>query len=126
MGVFLLGEVMKRKPIVGETLFSLNIGNAARRGTPQILTPVIVTKVGNKYFFAGRTANFQRQYHLDTWLEKSDFCADSKLYASEQEWEDEKEQAELCNTIEGWFKYGNLMNVKLDVLREFVKKVKTP
>lgn len=93
-------------PTVGQTLYSLNTGNA-HRGRPQVLTPVIVKSVGRKYFSAGDPKyNISTQYHLDDWREKTEYGHDSKVYASAQEWEDEKEAQALSDRIRKHFQYG--------------------
>lgn len=67
---------MKRKPIVGETLFSLNVGNDARHGVPQILTPMVVKSVGKKYFKLSRPeSNWTVEFYLEDWSQKTEFCA---------------------------------------------------
>lgn len=80
-------------PKVGDTLYSLNVGNAARH-RPQVLTTVQVVKVGRKYFECSLPEyathpHMATVYHLDDWREKTDYCLDSRLYASPQEYEDE-------------------------------------
>ena len=106
-----------RRPEVGETLFSLNVGNAARN-CPQVLTPVVVTKVGRKYFTAG--GGWQaKQYRFSDCAQKSEYIADSALYESEQEWEDEKEARVLAGAISEAFKHGrNTKGVPLAALRK--------
>lgn len=101
---------MKPNPIVGQTLYSLNIGNAARR-TEQKLTPVVVLKVGRKYFTTAQEHHrdspyTHTEYHLGTWREKTQYCENSKLYSTEQEYLDEKEGSELCRKISDSFQYG--------------------
>ncbi len=82
------------KPTVGQTLFDLNVGNAARRG-PQVLTKVVVTKVGRKYFTCkepGDPAWYDgTEYHLGDWRERTSYSSEHQLYVSEQEREDEAE-----------------------------------
>ena len=93
-----------RKPEVGETLFSLNIGNAARN-REQVLTPVVVAKVGRKYFTAGEGLN-EAKYRLSDWRQVTDYSPNSFLYESEREFEDEKECSDLAGAISEAFKYG--------------------
>ena len=93
-----------RKPEVGETLFSLNIGNAART-REQVLTPVVVAKVGRKYFTVGEGWK-ETKYRLSDWRQVTDYSPDSCLYESEQEFEDEKECRVLAGAISEAFKYG--------------------
>lgn len=114
---------MKPKVTVGMRLFSLNIGNAARR-SPQVLTPVVVSKVGRKYFTVKTDDKygFETEYRLDDWGENTGgYCANSKLYTSEQELADESESHNLCSKIADVFKYGNnTKNLNLETLRLIV------
>ena len=90
---------MKKKTVeVGQTVYSLPIGNAARRGT-QGLTPHIVTKVGRKYFY-------YEQYSRDVKISLEDFCeyageytSNVKVYLSEQEWSEEKVATKLLEEV---------------------------
>lgn len=110
----------KRKPIIGEKLFTLNVGNAARR-TPQVLTPVIVAKVGRKYFTTHAEGQFkvEREFHLENWREKTDYSPDAVIYESEQEYADEKESREICAAIGKAFEYGrNGKELPLETLRK--------
>ena len=105
---------MKPTPTIGQTLYSLNVGNAARR-IPQTLKPVVVTKVGRKYFTVGEGWR-ATEYHLHDWREKSDYMANSRLYASEQEYADEKETSEICGRIAKAFEHGKNIIDKHDLL----------
>jgi len=107
---------MRLKPVVGQTLYSLNVGNAARK-TEQKLTPVIVTKVGRKYFTTGEGWN-SCQYHLDDWCEKNEYSATSVVYESPQCWEDEKDCMIIRDTLRNCFgTYGTRTNFTLDQLK---------
>ena len=108
---------MKKKPTIGQTLYSLNVGNAARN-TPQVLTPLKVTKVGSKYFTLGEGWR-EAQFHLSSWREKSDYTSDHRIYETEQSYKDEKEEREISNRIYKAFEYGrNTQEVPLPALRE--------
>lgn len=111
---------MKRKPQIGETLYSLNIGNAFRRGVEQKLTPMIVDSVGRKYFtLKYPNWNTTVEFHLDSWRQKTQYCEDHKLYETEQEWLDEKEENVICGFINLYFEYGkNTLKISLDDLRK--------
>ena len=97
----------KPKPEVGQTLYSLNINNAAR-WSEQKLTPVIVKSVGRKYFTCGPPESNSKyldiKYHLDTWREKSDYVASSELYSCVEDFENEKYAQILYNNIAKKFK----------------------
>ena len=111
---------MKRKPVIGETLFDLNVGNDARRGTPQVLTPVIVARVGRKYFACARKDSaygLETEYHIEDWRQRTDYCANHHLYESNQEWEDQKEEAELNDYIRNAFTHYNNRVIPLEGLR---------
>ena len=111
---------MKRKPIVGETLYSLNVGNAARR-TEKKLTPVTVISVGRKYFTCqpvGSTGKWsETKYHLDKWSEATDCTTNSRLYETEQEWLDEKEADEIALTLRRLFSGYGRCPLNIDQLR---------
>ena len=105
-----------RKPVVGETLWMLNVGNAAR-DVPQTLTPSKVTKVGKKYFTVGEDWR-ETQFHLEDWREKSEYSARYALYESEQAWKDEMESTRLCREIGEAFQYGrNAKGLSIPSLR---------
>ena len=106
-----------RKPEVGETLFSLNIGNAARN-SKQVLTPVVVAKVGRKYFTVGAGLK-ETKYRLSDWRQVTDYSPDSCLYEFEQEFEDEALSRILAGAIGEAFKYGrNIRALPLESLRQ--------
>ena len=110
----------RRKPVVGETLYSLNVGTAAWHGIKQELTPVVVVSVGRKYFKAAerRMINRPTTYHLDRWGQKTDYAPDSLLYESTQEWEDEKEVNAIVRKVEERFRIGRVHGVPLCYLRQ--------
>lgn len=118
---------MKGIPIVGQKLFSLNVGNSARN-REQVLTPVFVVSVGRKYFKVKKNVSdgdwCATEYHIEDWCEKTEYTASSKLYVVEQEWFDEKESQALALEIEKKFKYGTYEGVSLKSLREIVKIIK--
>ena len=106
-----------KKPKVGQTLYSLNIGNAAR-GVGQKLTPTVVTKVGKKYFYCANG----RRYFFDSWREQTIYCSNSQLYETPQKWEDEKEVDRITIFISDCFDYGsNRKNMSLDKLQKIEK-----
>lgn len=110
---------MKSKPIVGQRLFSLNIGNSTRY-CKQVLTPVVVTKVGRKYFTCSppeSVSYFETKYHLDSWSEVTDYTPDSCLYETEQEWDDHKEKLALSEQISRYFRNGR-NDLSLSTLRQ--------
>ena len=94
----------KPTPVVGQTLYSLNVGNSARN-TLQALKAVIVRRVGRKYFACsaeGMEAEWHwTEYYLDTWREHNagGYGANSELYSNEQEWLDEGEAQRICNSL---------------------------
>ncbi len=111
----------KENPFVGQKLFSLNIGDNARN-RPQVLTPVVVTKVGSKYFTVKHEPAdyWETVYHLEDWSEKTDYSQLSKLYAKEQDWLDDKEAAALRTRLrEAFVGYGRLP-LSLNQLRRIV------
>jgi hypothetical protein len=114
---------MRPKPKVGQTLYSLNVGNAARN-TEQILTPVVVKKVGRKYFTVGKD-EFEwsnREYFITDWEENSKYAPTSRLYETEQEWLNEKETKDILRLIKDTFNWGTTKPVSLEKLRA-IKKI---
>lgn len=104
----------------GDTLLSLNIGNFHRRGTEQVLTPVVVRKIGRKYFEAS-PEGFNRvttKYRLEDWVQVTEYSPTSKLYASRQDWENEKEHRELWDAIRLAFNGGGKPSLPLEKLRQ--------
>ena len=118
---------MMEKPEVGQTLYSLNIGNAARNRKKE-LTHVVVKKVGRKYFTCGQDGwpeHCDRQYYISDWRENTNYSADSKLYKSAQDYRDEKETQEICWELYRSFEYGkNIRGIELANLRKIAILVK--
>jgi len=114
---------MRPKPKVGQILYSLNVGNAARH-TEQKLTPVVVKNVGSKYFKAGQDGGdwSNRKYFIDSWEENSNYSTTSVLYEAEQEWLSEKEKAELFVLIRNRFGWDAEKKITLEKLRA-IKKI---
>lgn len=115
---------MKRKPVVGETLYSLNVGNAARN-CPQVLTPMVVKHVGRKYFTCGRPGAsdyWDVQFHLEDWREKTEYSSNHALYESEQAFEEEKEAGKLFEEIKKTFGcYRRPEHITLDRLKRIME-----
>ena len=119
---------MKRKPIKGEILYDLNIGNATSRWREQVLTPVVVTSVGNKYFKCspdGRSS-LETTYYIENWKQKTDYCQDHKLYENPQDWYDEKESTEIYNKLREIFVYNYKNNIPLETLRAIKSLLDNP
>ena len=93
---------MKRKPILGETLFELNVGNAYRR--PLTLNPVVVKKIGRKYFTCGPPDKEESPWthtthYIESWRQRTNYFETTRLYETEQEWADEKEALKLTEEL---------------------------
>lgn len=114
---------MKSIPIIGQTLYSLNVGNMARN-REQELTPVIVRSVGRKYFTTSteEAPHHEKNYHLENWREKTEYSANSELYESRQEWENKKERDILWKGLRVIFDVYTPNAYSLETLRE-VKKL---
>ena len=109
----------REKPVVGQALYSLNVGNRARH-REQVLTPVKVVKVGRKYFtteIEGGRFPDPTQFHISDWLEKSDYMAGQRLYATKQEWLDEKESGKITALVRRAFARTS-PRLPLDTLRQ--------
>lgn len=84
----------KPTPQVGQTLYSLNIGNAARN-CEQKLKPVIVRKVGRKYFECST------------------------------KWLDERERGLIIGEIRALFDWRGNVSLSLDKLRQIRQIIKS-
>jgi len=109
------------KPEVGQTIYSLNIGNAAR-WTEQKLTPVVVTKVGRKYFYISdpdKTDDVQlfEKVHLSNWVQATDYSECFRLYETVQAYSDEKERKEIIKIIRKSFDLYKKQKFTLEQLR---------
>jgi len=106
---------MKQKPKVGQIVFSLNVGNAARYAE-QKLTPKKVDAVGRKYFTVNGV-----QFHLDNWRQKTMYSADQEIFSSETEYNEMVESNAISRSIAESFAYGrNVKNVPIESLREIL------
>lgn len=109
-----------RKPILGETLFSVNVGNNLRRGQEQVSTPVKVTKVGRKYFYCEEEGyRFESKFNIDDWKQSTNYIATAVLYDSDQHWRDENEANRIHNEIKN-----NFFSIYCNVGREMLPKLK--
>lgn len=116
------------KPKVGQIIYSLNVGNAARR-CEQVLTPLVVCKVGTKYFYlAFQDGGFLRNsFHIDTWRENTTYSGSHKLYEKKETYEIEAETKALYEDIKphfdsyaGWNKKGALPVESLRKIKEII------
>jgi len=114
---------MREKPKIGQILYSLNVGNAARYGREQKLTPVTVTKVGRKYFYCKVGNYLETQYHLKTWKDTGQNIG-SVLYLNAEEWEIEKETIKICKFLSSSFNYGrNVKGINYKTLQDIEKLI---
>jgi hypothetical protein len=116
---------MRQPPKVGQTLYSLNVNDAARGGKPQILTPVTVVSVGRKYFEVDGPGIFRGQKHkLEDWVQVVTYGSpDCELYWSEQAYKDKLEADAIARQIGDLFEYGrNGAKISLNNLR-LIKRI---
>jgi hypothetical protein len=108
----------KRKPELGETLYSLNIAYLTNQKERK-LVPVKVTKVGNKYFYCREDGSLSVKYNINTWADESDFAQTTVLYENSKEWEDEKESNRIKSKLYHIFgTYGNCEKISLESLKK--------
>lgn len=112
---------MKPIPLVGQIVYSANVGNSARN-REQKLTPMKVISVGRKYFKClkdGMPEHCAVECHLNNWRQHSEYSADHELYISEQEWLDQQESKRISTFIGETFPNGrNIWNIPLHALME--------
>lgn len=113
--------IKKPKLHVGSRLFRLNVGNNARH-CPQVLKPVVVTKVGRKYFYVemertdSQAWGFESRHLVECWTEDNGgYTPNYALYESEQEWADSKERICLAAKIKSELQGNN--EYSLETLR---------
>ena len=91
---------------VGQTVYSLNVGNAARR-CEQVLTERTVTKVGRKYFY-------YTEYSCDVKIsfeymdDSGKYSANTKVYLSPEDREEEKLANSLLWDLQQKIQYANV------------------
>ena len=111
----------KRKPEAGETLYSLNVGGAARRGE-QKLTPMTVLHVGRKWFTCapvGSTSEWQHvKFCVETWRQKTEYCPDHYLYETPNDWDDDREAKQIRDRLRDTFSGFNQVEVSIEKLRK--------
>lgn len=105
------------KPKVGQVLHQFPL----LRGDKATLSPVVVTRVGRRYFTCSPESDPSEmagiEYDLETWQERGDPCG-SRLYPSPQAHADEVEARAICRELGDWFYLGsNRRQVELATLR---------
>lgn len=116
---------MKRKPILGETLYSLNVGNAARH-CEQVLTPVVVKSIGRKYFTVESPSSREVRFYLENWRQATNYCPNHELFESEQAWLDDKKTTEILAAIKDFFGIWGRRNLTLDQLTRIKSIIDEP
>lgn len=109
------------KPEVGQTLYSLAIGHAARRNGCEI-TPVTVMKIGRKYFYAARESwkdseRMWTKYNLSDWREVTEYSANSYLYSSMEEYENDILMKKMREKIDRKIRYGMPLSLTKEQLQ---------
>lgn len=117
-------ERVTRKPTVGQTLWMLNVGNAARRD-PQALTPVVVEKVGRKWFTVNikgsRSRYDSERFSLDGWeQDNGGHVVNYTLYTCPNDWQMEQEAKNLWNRIRAVTDHYTRPRLSLTCLRGIV------
>lgn len=106
-----------RKPIVGKTLFIVDVGNRARYGGKRECT---VTKVGRKYFYVEIDSYFEVQFYIKTWAQKNNSIADFAVYENKEEWEAEKKLDKYSQKLRQYFD-GFQTNIMFDQAKQIIK-----
>ncbi len=110
-----------KKLSVGQTLYAENI-DPNNRGRNNELLPVIVTKIGRKYFEVENEAKkhlFDREkFHIDTmWHDGGNYSAKWRIHIDQQAVLDEKEAQAISVWLTPFFGYGK-PKLSLDKLRQ--------
>lgn len=120
-----------RKPSVGETLYMLNVGDRAG-GVEQVLRPVIVIRVGRKYFtvcepeYEGKDWMHER-FYIDSWRHDAGGYAPCwALYESAVDFEREKQRADVRKYLSGLFDWNGdwnkLSNEAMVAMKQIAEK----
>lgn len=115
---------------VGDILYSLNVGNAARR-QKQELTPVEVIKIGRRYFTVCEAGNKDKdwthtQFLLEDLSEKTGYTPTQKLYRSREDYDNEIEANEIFSRIKIAFSGYRNTNFTLEQLRAIRSIISNP
>lgn len=105
------------KPSVGDRIWILPRGNAARRSTEPEEWEVL--RVGRKYFYARPTGSTwaEDKFSLDGWWQETEFAADYQAFPSLRELEQEVEGERLRRILSADH-FGAFRDVPLEDLRE--------
>lgn len=108
--------MINKKPEIGQTVYKLNIGNAARN-REQVLTEATVTKVGRKYFTISSNG-FEQEAYIEGWYENSgQYLANFRLYETPEQWDEEKEQRRIEDRLRNCFSGFNRPKYALSKLK---------
>jgi hypothetical protein len=110
---------VRDKPKVGDELFLVDVGNAARNGRGS-QRKCVVSKVGRKYFDVtyGDRCPSTVTFVIATRHQKTEYCANAALYDSEQHWADSVLADKLGRKIADSFRYSCGSSFTLDQLRK--------
>jgi len=104
-------QVVRSKPKVGQVVYELDIKTKG-------IIPVIVKKVGHKYFSCGtEDCDYNIQYCIDTWNEDTRFSQSTRLYDSLKEYEDDVEYDIVLRYVRGVFGGFTTVGLSLEQLR---------
>ena len=107
----------RQKPFVGQEVFLRNI-QWGRNDEPH-LRPATVTKVGRKYFYVDDKA-----FHVDTWVQHTDFSPDTEVYSSREEYAVRSELKQMWDYISGFFAKLSVRTIGVDKLRRIYAIIK--
>ena len=110
---------------IGQTIYSLNIGNL-ERNVEQKLTPMIVNKIGRKYFHASPIGwnNMSTTFHIEDLKEKSDYMPEHKIYLNELEWEEDKLKQKLNTELKEYFNIYSTSSLSIDAMQKILTIIK--
>ncbi len=111
-----------KKPKIGQIIYSLPSGNAARRSKIE-LSPMIVSNVGRKYFKCRKLNGLiDVQFYLENWHEKTEYSSNYKLYEKIQDYEDEASSIKMVRKIKSQFhEYNDYSNMELSKLKRIIE-----
>ena len=117
---------------VGQTVWIMLTGNATRgKHGDELIEEWVINKIGRKYITASKKTGYSKEVVFEDnkcigyngrFVEKTNYCVDYIMYATEQEVRDEMEMNRIYREIQLFFDRFNKNKLTLEQLRS-IKKI---
>jgi hypothetical protein len=110
-----------RKPKIGEKLFLVHIRYYTKNKSKKEIC--IVKRVGKKYFYvSSKDRNYEIQFYIEDWREKTNYCSNYLLYESEEEYNKEIKKEKYIKEIKNIFdRYGSCNKYSFEQIEQTAK-----